>query len=98
MKLSKDIVPDMMYTEGRMSMVSLRPNPPVAFHSAYSISLKDESLKINGWSKVMNVCKQPIGDNMNVRKPQVEDWWISILHFGDGGVYLFYDILPKREE
>ena len=87
-----------MYTEGHMSMVSLRPNPPVAFHSVYSISLKDDSLKIKGWSQVMSTRKQPIGDNVNVRMSHVEDRWISILHYGDGSVYLFYAILSKRKE
>ena len=46
----------------------------------------------------MNACRQPLGDNMNVLKAQVGDRWISILHYGDGPVYLFYIILPKREE
>ena len=41
---------------------------------------------------------QLIGDNMNVRKPQDGDRFISILHYGDGPVYLFYGILPRREE
>ena len=46
----------------------------------------------------MNAHRKQIGDTMNVRRPQVEDMWISILHFGDGGIYLFNSILPKREE
>ena len=50
------------------------------------------------WSKVMNARRKLHGDNMNVHKPQVGDMWISILHYGDGPVYLFYAILPKREE
>ena len=67
-------------------------------NSAYSISLNDGRLNIKEWSKVMNAHGQLIGDNMNVRKPQVGDRCISILHFGDGPVYLFYAILPRREE
>ena len=35
---------------------------------------------------------------MNVRKPQVGDRFMSILHYGEGPVYLFYDILARREE
>ena len=48
--------------------------------------------------QMMNVHTQPIGYNMNVRKPQVGDRFISILHYGDGPIYLFYGILPRREE
>jgi hypothetical protein len=88
----------MMYTKGHMHMVSLRLTPPTAYHSAYSISLKDERLDIKEWSNVMNTRREPIEDNMNVRKPQVGDRWMFILHYGDGAVYLLYAILPKREE
>ena len=38
------------------------------------------------------------GDKMNVRKPQVGDRFMSILHYGEGPVYLFYGILARREE
>ena len=57
-----------------------------------------EGSKIKEWSKVMNAHTELIRDNMNVRKPQVGDRCISILHYGDGPVYLFYGILPRREE
>ena len=46
----------------------------------------------------MNAHTQIIGDKMNVRKPQVGDRFMSILHYGDGPVYLFYGILARREE
>ena len=88
----------MLCTEGDMHMVSLRPTPSKAYHTAYSISLNDGSLKIKEWSKVMNAHTQIIGDKMNVRKPQVGDRFMSILRFGEGQVYLFYGILARREE
>lgn len=44
-------------------------------------------LKIEGWRQIVNE-----------RTPQIGDRWISVLHHGDGGVFLFYSILPKREE
>ena len=78
-------------------MVSLRPTPSEAYHTAYSISSNDGRLKIKEWSKVMNAHMQIIGDKMNVRKPQVGDRFMSILH-GEGPVYLFYGILARREE
>ena len=46
----------------------------------------------------MNAHTQIIGDKMNVRKPQVGDKFMSILHYGEGPVYLFYGILARREE
>lgn len=46
----------------------------------------------------MNANMQIIGDKMNVRKPQVGDRFMSILHYGEGPVYLFYGILARREE
>ena len=80
----------MLFTEGDMHMVSLRPTPSKAYHTAYSISSNDERLKIKEWSKVVNAHTQIIGDKMNVRK--------SSLHYGEGPVYLFYGILARREE
>ena len=88
----------MLFTEGDMHMVSLRPTPSEAYHTTYSISSYDGRLKIKEWSKVMNVHTELIGDNMNVRKPQVGDRFMSILHYGEGSVYLFYSILARREE
>ena len=88
----------MLFTEGYMHMVSLRPTPSKAYYTAYSISSNDGRLKIKEWSKVMNAHTQIIEDKMNVCKPQVGDRFISILHYGDGPVYLFYGILPRREE
>ena len=46
----------------------------------------------------MNAHTQINGDKMNVRKPQVGDRFMSILHYGEGPVYLFYGILAMREE
>ena len=46
----------------------------------------------------MNAHTQIIEDKMNVRKPQVGDRFMSILHYGEGPVYLFYGILARREE
>ena len=46
----------------------------------------------------MNARTQIIGDKMNVGKTQVGDRFMSILHYGEGPVYLFYGILARREE
>ena len=46
----------------------------------------------------MNAHTQIVGDKMNVRKPQVGDRFMSILHYGEGPVYLFCGILARREE
>ena len=88
----------MLFTEGDMHMVSLRTTPSKAYHTAYSISSNDVRLKIKEWSKVMNAHTQIIGDKMNVRKPQVGSRFMSILHYGEGPVYLFCGILARREE
>ena len=85
-----------MFIEDDMHIVSLRPTPSTAYYSAYSISSNDGRLKIKEWSKVMNAHTQLIGDKMNVRKPQVGDRFMSILHYREGPIYLFYGILSRR--
>jgi hypothetical protein len=63
------------------------------FRSPYVISQRDKDLRIKGWRKVMNARRELLGGNM-VRSRQIGDRWISILHNGDGGAFLFYAILP----
>ena len=79
----------MLCTEGDMHMVSLRPTPLEAYHTTYSISPNDGRVKIKEWSKVMNAHTQIIRDKMNAHKPRVGDRFMSILHYGEGPVYLF---------
>jgi hypothetical protein len=86
-----------MYLEGDMRIVSLRPNLPVAFCSPYKITRKDQGLKFKGWRDVMNARRELLGSNV-VRRPEIGDRWISILHNGDEEPLMFYAILPKREE
>lgn len=86
MKLPNDVVPPLMYVEGQMTIVNVRPRTET-FVCAYSTSRTDGGLKIKGWTKIVNV-----------RRPQIGDRWISMLHNGDGGFFLFYAILPKRKE
>ena len=45
-----------------------------------------EGSKSKNGAKVMNAHTQIIGDKMNVRKPQVGDRFMSILHYGEGPV------------
>ena len=85
-----------MHMKGDMNIISLRPSWPMVHRSAYTISRRDEDLTIKGWRKVLNDHRELLGGNM-VRNPQMGDRWISILHNGDSGVYLFYAILPSRE-
>jgi hypothetical protein len=86
----------LMEMKGDMSIISLRPRWPTALRSAYKISRSDEVLTIKDWSKVLRDRSELLGGNMK-RSPQMGDRFISILHNGETGVYLFYAILPSRE-
>ena len=57
------------------------------FDAPYSSNRKSERLQIEAWREIKKD-----------RKPQVGDRWISVLHHGDIGVILFYDIIPKSED
>ena len=86
-------MPHMMYMEGDMDIISLRPSLPTFHCSAYTISRRDEDLTTKECRKVMNDHRELHGGNM-VRNPQIGDRWISILHNGDSGAIMFYAILP----
>ena len=59
------------------------------FDAPYSSNLKSKSkrLQIEAWREIKKD-----------RKPQVGDRWISVLHHGDLGVIMFYDIIPRSED
>ena len=48
---------------------------------------RDGRLKINEWSQLLRDYEFKIGD-----------WWISVLHHGHAGIFLFFKIVPKAEE
>ena len=79
------VVPPFMFIEGEMTVVCVRPwSEGVKY--AYSTSKTDGGLKIKAWRKIVAE-----------RRPQNGDSWISMLHNGEGGVFLFYAMLPERE-
>lgn len=85
MKLPSVVVPALMDVQGEMIIIC---HEKTIFKYRYSIeSMPDGRLKIKGWRQIVNECTPEIGDR-----------WISVLHHGDGGVFLFFSIFPKREE
>ena len=58
------------------------------FKGTYSREgLTDGSLKVDGWRQILIECRPEIGDR-----------WISVLHHGHAGFFLFFKIVPKGEE
>ena len=79
------VLPPYMDDAGEMTVVCARPWSDGVKYS-YSISKTDRGLKILAWRKIM-------AD----RRPQEGDRWMTMLHNGEGGVFLFYAMLPERE-
>ena len=87
-----------MFNSGHVDVMSLRPARPgqPTHHSCpYRISKTDEDMTIKEWKKCMVNPRELLGSNI-VRRPRIGDRMISILHNGESGPILFYDILPKR--
>ena len=78
-------MPSFMDKAGEMTVVCVRPWSEGVKYS-YTISKTDGGLKIKAWRKI-------VAD----RRPQDGDRWITMLHNGQGGVFLFYAMLPERE-
>ncbi|XBI10805.1 hypothetical protein VPH35_137989 [Triticum aestivum] len=79
------VVPTLMDVQGEMKIIC---HEKTNFKYRYSTDRgPDGCLKIEGWRQIVNKCRLEIGDR-----------WISVLHHGDGGVFLFFSIFPKREE
>ena len=96
--LPMNVVPYGIETKGTMSIISLRPRYPTDYFSAFKIS--DGCLIVQDWTKyVMGERREVLGGSKQMRYPWLGDMFICMLQFDQGGeLYMFYVILPKREQ
>lgn len=96
--LPMNVVPYGIETKGTMSIISLQPRYPTYYFSAFKIS--DGCLIVQEWTKyVMGERRKVLGGSKQMRYPRLGDRFICMLHFDrGGGLYMFYVILPKREQ
>ena len=93
-------MPHLMLPRGRVGVIMIRPAQPghpryLMYSCPYQISKTDEVMTIKDWKKCMVYPRELLGSNI-VRRPRIGDKMMSILHNGESGPILFYDILPKR--
>ena len=88
-------MPHLMFPNGRLDVLNLRPSHPTNHSCSYRISKTDEDMTIKDWKKCMVNHRELLGSNI-VRSARIGDRIISILHNGESGPILFYAILPKR--
>ena len=93
-----NVVPYGIESKGTMSIISLRPRYPTDYCSAVKIS--DGCLIVQDWTKyVMGERREVLGGSKQMRYPLLGDRFICMLQFDQGGeLYMFYVILPKREQ
>ena len=93
------VVPQGIETKGRMSIVSLRPRYPTLHMSAVRISRSNECLILEDWRKIVNNRREVLGGSNEKRNPQLGDRFICMLQYDESGeLYMFYAILPEREQ
>ena len=93
------VVPQWSEIKDRMSMVSLRPRYPTLHMSAFRISESEECLIVKDWSKIVNDRREVLGGSKEKRDPILGDRFICMLQYDESGeLYMFYAILPKREQ
>ncbi|XBI53403.1 hypothetical protein VPH35_035637 [Triticum aestivum] len=98
--LPMTVVPQWIETKGHMSMVSLRPRYRTLHMSAFRISNSDECLIVKDWSKIVNdPSREVLGGSNEKHNPQLGDMFICMLQYDESGeLYMFYAILPEREQ
>ena len=74
-------MPCLMFLEGQLDVIRLRPGPPRLHHCSYRISKTDEDMTIKEWKKCMDNHRELLGSNI-VRSARIGDRIISILHNG----------------
>ena len=93
------VVPQWIETKGHVSMVSLRSRYPTLQMSAFRISKSDECLIVKDWSKIVKDRKEVLGGSNQKRSPRLGDMFICMLQYDESGeLYMFYAILPEREQ
>ena len=94
------VVPQWIETKGRMSIVSLRPRFPTVHMSDFRISSSEECLIVKDWSKIVKDRREVLGgSNKDKRSPRLGDRFICMLQYDESGeLYMFYAILPEREQ
>ena len=94
-----DVVPHWIETKGRMRMVSLRPRYPTMHFSAFRISNSEECLIVKDWSIIVNDRGEVLGGSNQKRNPRLGDRFICMLQYDESAkLYMFYAILPEREQ
>ena len=97
--LPMTVVPQWIETKGCMSIVSLRPRYPTVHMSAFRISESDECLIVIDWRKIVNDPREVLGGSKEKRRPCIADRFICMLQYDQSGeLYMFYAILPEREQ
>ena len=96
--LPMNVVPYGIETKGTLSIISLRPRYPTDYFSAFKIS--DGCLIVLDWTKyVMGERREVLGGSKQMCYPRLGDRFIYMLQLDQGGeLYMFYVILPKREQ
>ena len=98
--LPMNVLPHGIKTKGTMSIVSLRPRYPTMHFSAFRISNSEECLIVKDWTKtVKEECREVLGGSNQKGSPRLGDRFIYMLQLDEAGVlYMFYIILPEREQ
>ena len=97
--LPMNVVPHWIETKGRIRIVSLRPRHPTMHFSAFRISNSEECLTVKDWSKIVNDRREVLGGSNQKRNPRLGDRFICMLQYDESGeLYMFYAILPEREQ
>ena len=96
--LPMNVVPYGIETKGTMSIISLRPRYPTDYFSAFKIS--DGCLIVHDWTKyVKGERREVLGGSNEKRSPRLGDRFIGMLQYDQSGeLYMFYTILPEREQ
>ena len=93
------IVPHWIEAKGRMKSVGLRPRHPTLHMSAFRISKSEQVLIVKDWSKIVKDRREVLDGSNQKRIPQLGDRFICMLQYDESGVlYIFYAILPEREQ
>ena len=81
-------MPHLMFQNGRLDVLNIRPGHPTNHTCPYRISKTGEDMTIKEWKKCMVSRREVLGSNI-VRKARIGDSIISILHNEESGLSCF---------
>ena len=95
--LPMSVLPCLIESKDRMTMVSLQLRYPALHISAFIISRSEQLLIVKDWNKIVKNRREVLGGSNQKRSPRLGDRFICMLQLDEAGRYTCFMLFYLRE-